>query len=220
MGWNDIKAGKNNNSTSDKKEVKWANLSAGTHQFRILDDEPYSRWTHWVQSANAGKGATIECIGRECPICIARKTDDGKKRFSCRKQHALNAIQRKLGNDGKPIPGDVGEVVIIDKGNGLFEALDNIMDEVGDLRGYDIKIRVSGSGKDTSYTPIPLAAKPLTEAEKTLERYDFATIFSSFTPEQISALMNGATYKDILGTNDDNNNDSDTTNLNVDFTQK
>lgn len=220
MGWNEIKNQKSGDS-GDKKDIKWANLQQGTHQFRILDEEPYSRWTHWIQSANSGKGSTVECIGKDCPVCEAIKAAKAQKltpKFNSRKQHAVNALQRKTGSDGKPVPGDIGELVIIDKGNALFESLAGIYEEVGDLRGYDIKIRVTGAGKDTSYTPIPLAPKALTADEQAIEKYDFDKTFTKLNRDQVIMLMNGGSYKDIFDTDTETADDGEPP-FNVDFTK-
>jgi hypothetical protein len=188
MGWNDVKS---NKSSDSKSEIKYLSLKEGTTQIRILDDEPFSRYTHWLPKANEGKGTTVNCIGRDtCPVCSEIAKDRAAKataRFNSRKLHAMNVINR-----------ETGEVNILDKGNSLFEQLVGLYEEIGDLRNYDIKIRVSGTGKDTSYVVIPMAQKPLTADEKTLTKYDFSDMYKNLTPDQITTLMNGGSYKDIF----------------------
>lgn len=211
MGWNDII---NDSKGGDKKETKYIPLkanpdgSAVTYQMRVLDAEPYSRWTHWVQSANGGKGTSMDCIGKGCPACAKIKVEGKSRQLSSRKQHALNVINRASG-----------EVEVLDKGNSCFESLVGILEEVGDLRNYDIKIRVAGEGTDTVYTPIPMPAKPLTDAEKALVKYDFAELYPKLTPEQMTEMINGATWKDVLGNAAPDAVVGDDDKLDVDFTK-
>jgi hypothetical protein len=202
MGWNDLL--NKDSKGSGSSELKYASLAQGTHQLRCLDEEPYSRYTHWVQAANSGNGMTINCIGRDCPICQQIKADKAQKKtpkYTSRKMHACNFIDRATG-----------DVVIVDKGNRLYEALAGLMAEVGDLRDYDVKIRVTGTGTDTSYTPIPMPPAPLTAEEQALEKYDFSKLYVNLTAEQVLKLMTGASYKELLGTDESND-------LEVDFTK-
>lgn len=212
MGWNDV----GSSSTSDKQEIKYMGLLEGTHQIRCLDAEPVSRWTHWIPQANAGKGYTVNCAGKDCPVCAEIKAAKAKKapaKMNSRKLHLMNVIDRASG-----------EVKLIDKGNGLFEALYGIYEELkadnGDLTNYDLKIRVSGSGKDTVYTPIPMPVKPLTKDEKALEKYDREKLSESLTVEQITALMGGATFKEVFGSEDDDSDATGDEKPNVDFTKE
>ena len=189
MAWNEVA----NTKSESQSEVEFKTLSEGTHAVRILDDEPLTRWTHWLPSANAGKGCSVTCIGKNCPVCELikqAKKDKVKTSLSSRKTHAINVLDRE---DGK--------VKLIDKGNGLFDALigvrEMLMDDVGDITNYDVKIKVTGTGMDTSYVAIPMTAKPLTAEEKALELYNKEEIFKIFTAEQIVKLMAGATFADI-----------------------
>ncbi|MDD3414858.1 MAG: hypothetical protein PHY47_12760 [Lachnospiraceae bacterium] len=208
MGWDDVKGSAQSEQSQDK--VKYANISEGTSQGRVLDAEPYSRWVHWVQRANNGKGASITCIGsKTCPCCIENSKVDKKNRpYPPRKMHSVNWLNRATG-----------EVEILEKGNGLFIPLQEILQEIGDLRNYDVKIRASGSGKDTTYVPIPMPQKQLTEAEKSLKKYDFSEHYKNPTPEQVMILINGGTYKDAFGSNDVKEEDSNSDDEQVDFTK-
>lgn len=121
MGWNDVATTEKN----DAKKVKWAELKEGTlYQMRALDEAPYSRYTHWIPQANNGKGTTIDCIGRDCPVCAdrnAKKASGATQKYGARKQHAMNVINKATG-----------EVELLDKGKRCFEALAGIRDMVGD----------------------------------------------------------------------------------------
>jgi hypothetical protein len=198
MGWEDIAT----KERTETKKTKYMELKDGnTYQIRTLDEAPYSRYTHWVPQANNGKGTTIDCIGRDCPICEdikARKASGLPQRYNVRKLHAMNILDRATN-----------EVVILDKGKRCYEALAGIREMVGDLRGYDIKIRVQGTGTETNYVPVPMPGKPLTEAEKALELYDFNTIYQKLTREQVLMLMDGKSFADIFGDGDNNDESSE-----------
>jgi hypothetical protein len=215
MGWNDINTPKTDNNQDDKLKVKYNKLVTGkTHTIRVLDNEPFSRYTHWIQAANDGKGLTVDCPGAGCPVCAdikAKKKAGQTQKYSSRKLHAINVINR-----------DTGEVEIMDKGKALFELLAGLLAEVGDLRNFDIKIKVTGEGSDTTYIPIPLAMKPLTEAEKALQKYDLNNISIKVTNEQLQMLMNGAPMKDVFGSNEQNEEPQQDSEEkpNIDFTKQ
>jgi len=211
MGWNDVTS-KSKDKDNTNKKTKYNKLTTGkTHTIRILDAEPFSRYSHWIQAANNGRGVSVDCPGAGCPICAdikEKKKTGGKQVYSSRKLHAINILNR-----------ETGEVEIIDKGKGLFEALEGLLVEVGDLRKYDVKIRVIGEGNEISYTPIALPPKPLTEAEKALTKYDLKNITLKPTPEQLQMLMNGAALTDVFGNNNAENTDNESQDKpSVDFT--
>lgn len=197
MGWNEI----GGSSGSDKKETNFVKLTEGTHTIRLVDDAPKSRWSHWLTQANAGKGLTVTCIGKGCPVCTEiredKKNNVKKPRYTSRKMHSINVLNRTLG-----------EVQILDKGNGLFEQILGVKEEMeednGAITNYDLKIRVNGSGKDVKYVVLPGTPKVLTEAEQALikEKYDLAEIFPVLETEQITALMNGATFDEVFENED------------------
>jgi hypothetical protein len=206
MAWKDVKS--ENSQQNDAQKVKFTAFEEGTIKGRILDDQPYTRWVHWIPKANGGKGGSVTCIGKECPCCIENAKHDKKsKPYTSRKLHSINFLNR-----------DTGEVEILERGNALFEPLSGFLDEIGDLRNYDIKIRISGKGKDMSYVPIPMPPKPLTEAEKNLEKYDLKEFYKPPTPEQIIMLMNGASYREAFGTGEDSEQGEDEQ-IDVDFTK-
>lgn len=214
MAWTDV----GQKSSSGKSEVIFAKLKAGTTQIRILDEQPFSRWTHWLPAANAGKGVSITCIGKDCPVCAIIKEDKANKakkpRFTSRKMHAINVLNRTDS-----------EVQILDKGNGLFEQIVGIIEEMqdtnGDICNYDVKIRVSGADKDTTYVVIPCVPTVLTKEEAALKKYELEKIFPIFTAEQVTQLMNGATFDSILNPSSDNdiNSVDDIDDIDVDFTE-
>ena len=210
MGWNDVKP--TNNNTNGERKLNYLKLNQGTNQIRILDDEPVSTWQHWIPQANYGKGISVVCPGKDCPICKERKktaeamkTDKSiTQKYNVSRQHMINVIDRATG-----------EVAILQKGNTIFENLVVFLEEIGDLREYDVRIIRKGTGRQTTYTVIPVQpSTPLTEKEKNLEKFDLEKLAKPLEIDQILQLMEGKSYDDIFNNNDDSSDDEP----DVDFT--
>jgi hypothetical protein len=189
MSWNEIVSKENKEQSGEKME--YLKLENGVTQIRIVDEEPVSRWRHWIPQTNSGKGTSVNCIGKGCPVCAemaAAKKTGTKQKYSSTKSHAINVISRA---DGK--------IKVLDKGNKIFSQLATYMQQMGDLRGYDIKIVTTNAGNtDATYTIMPVfPPTPLTDAEKALPTYDLLGIMKPLTAEQILQLMNGKSMADI-----------------------
>lgn len=205
MSWNEVGTEQN----GDKKEVSYLKFPEGSTTLRVLDEAPYSRWSHWLPApANGGKGVGIDCIGRECPICSKISMEKAKgiarenMKFSTKKLHSINVLVRKA--DG------TSEINVLEQGNGLFGNLKDVMVMMGsagmqpDLRNIDIMVNRTGTGfNNTKYSVMPLMHKnqPLTEQEKALEKYNLLELKPRLTPEQIADVMNGATLDSIAKEN-------------------
>lgn len=203
MGWNDVVQG--SSGGSDKK-VNFLTLKKGNYLLRALDSEPTSRWTHWIPPNGNHKGATVSCLGKDCPVCALvkeMKAKGTKTAYNTSNKHAMNFINRKTG-----------EVVVIDKGFTFWDALGNIMSVAGDLTDYDFTLVVGGTDDKPSYTPIPSPKIPLSEADKALEKYDLSDITKPHPIDKILGLMQGKSWEDMRNENADTN-----TNLVVDFTK-
>ena len=196
MAWNDVKS---SGGDQDRKDIEYFPKGEGTYQGRFLDGEPFSRWTHWIPAANDGKGASVTCIGKDnCPICKLVASQKAKKQdptYTSRKMHAMNFLMR-----GKT--HDEDKIVVYDKGNVPFGLLAGLNEDVGDLTTYDVKIRVTGKDKNQTHMPIPQQPSKLTDAEKALEKYNFAEMYKELTPDQILTLMAGGSYKEIFKKDD------------------
>lgn len=193
MSWNEI--GFNNTGDSGEKKTEYLKLE-GTVKVRILDDEPRTYWTHWVPQMNGGKGGSINCIGKGCPICAMMaqdKKENKPKRYSSSKKHIINVIDRATGT-----------VKLLNAGETVFEGLKQIMMQMGDLKSYDVSITRAGTGKQTKYSVLPtFPPKPLTDEEKQLEKYDLDTVNKPLTGEQIEMLLEGKSYKEIFAKPED-----------------
>jgi hypothetical protein len=84
----------------------------------------------------------------------------------------------------------------------VFEGLLTIMQQMGDLKNYDVTITQTGEGfGNINYTILPtFPPVALTPEEASLPRYDISDISKALTVEQIEKLMAGATMEQILGT--------------------
>lgn len=211
MSWETI----GNNAKDKKSEIPYVKFPQGQTLIRILDDAPYSRWTHWLPKANGGKGLSVDCIGKECPVCKARReSEENKNLFSVRQAHSINVLVKKLGSETK------NEVMILEGGNGLFSDIKSIMSLLEmqglpkDLTMTDIVVIRTGEKLSTKYSVMPVQPfAPLTDEQKALEKYDTAKLKPMFTKEQIEKLMNGATIEEVTEEKKDDNVD-------VDFTQQ
>lgn len=221
MSWSDVKptSGDNNSSSGGINYIK---LENGTTQLRIVGDQPYSRWTHWIPQANENRGLSVDCIGKECPVCKQIADDKKNKRkskYGSRKVHSICAIVRKPNADP--------EMGLLEQGNKIFNGLLVLLEQMGDLRNYDVKIVKTGTDfSSIDYSVLPtFPPVPMTDAEKALPLYTVDQIKKSFTKEQIEMLMNGAKLDEVVGTNanevpENPIEDTTTEAPGVDFTQR
>lgn len=197
MSWNDVVSG--NGGSSDKKETKYTKLPVGATQLRCLDDAPKGRYTHWIPQANGGRGLSVNCSGKDCPICEIRKGEKEAAKaagqsmpsysYNMRKAFAMNVLNR-----------GTNEVEILEKGKTVFEQLKTLQDEIGPVTNYDVKLVRRGTEfNDVSYSALPMAVAPLSATELALEKFDIDKICEPWTAEQIRQAMNGATIADIFG---------------------
>ncbi len=214
MAWNDV--GQSEGSGGSGNKVNYAKLKTGVNTGRILDDHPESRWTHWIPQANGGRGLSVDCLGTStCPVCAAMaedKTANRKARYTSRKQHAINWLNR-----------ETGEVEILEQGQKVFGGLKILLEQMGDLRNYDVKIvRTGETFNNIDYNVLPVfPPTPLTDAEKGMEKYEADVLKKSFTAEQIEQFLAGATMDDVFGEGDAANGagaSTDSNGLTVDFT--
>lgn len=192
--WNTILKNANNNG-GDKNEVKYTSFPEGTTTIRVIEAEPYSRFTHWIPQANSGKGLSIDCIGNGCPVCeainIARRNKSKERLYSKTSTHAINIINRTTGQHE-----------LLDKGNGIFGTLATINSQMGDLRNFDINITKTGKKLgDIKYTILPsFSSAPLTSEEEAMKEEELFNIRDRelLTKEQIIALMSGKSLQEVL----------------------
>lgn len=178
--WEDVKG-----NSSDEGKLGFFKLEAGSSAIvRIVDDEPLSRWTHWIQSA----GRSVVCIGEKngCPCCTANREakDAGVKvkPYGNSKKHTIHVINKSAK-----------KLELLEQGNEFFETLLGYREAMGDLQNFDLKITRTGLKKNTKYTIIPLPATPLNEEEtKLLEgKLNLKEDLKAPTVEQVMEIING-----------------------------
>ena len=189
-GW-DFEANTNN-------KVEFTKFPVGITKIRVIDEEPYVRWTHWLTQHKR----SINCPGRGCPICEIRKNQKANKEpysYGMSRNFALNVINRETGN-----------VEIMEQGIGFFQDLRDVMQDLKDM-GHnlieaDIKVRRRGTGKDdTSYRLDIDEIYTLTDEDKKLveEKIDLEKYFKPHTNEQITRVLNGESWEDVMYNNEE-----------------
>lgn len=185
MSWDDVTA-----SGGEKKEkTPYTAFGAGNTVIRVLDEEPFSFWSHWLQKQQT----SVTCPGKDCPICgvIAQmKANKETPIYTSSKRHAIrvwNYVTNQM------------EVMI--QGKNFFQQLLTLHKEVGDITGYDIKVVRKGTGTDTTYTLLPSAPKPF-EITEGVSDVDLTDLLKAPTKEEIIQLMEGKTWTEINGQED------------------
>lgn len=187
MGWNDIQK-----DTQSNQEVSFLKIEDKQQVVvRVLSEEPFSRWTHWINSAKR----SFTCLGKGCPVCeIIRndKANGATARYSSQKKHSL-----LIWNYGTK------QIEILEQGNDFFSDLLTFVQDpdLGDLRGYDLKITRKGVKKDTSYTVIPGIKKPICEEALTAfneAQIDLEKYYSAPSHEQMLGVLEGKPLDEVF----------------------
>lgn len=189
MSWADIE------NTEKKEKIPYTKFVEGQTMIRVLDEEPYSFWQHWLPAQNTA----VTCPGKDCPICsqIAQaKANKIQPKYNNSRRHALR-IWNYTTN----------QMEIMIQGKGFMSQLLMLNREVGDLRDYDVKVIRKGSGKDTTYMIMPTAPVDFSTEGKNIEEVDMEETFKAPEREVILMLMQGMSWADINGT-DENEEES------------
>lgn len=186
MSWDEI-----NNNASEK--TNFTTFGEGSTIIRVVQDEPFSRWSHWMPRAKR----SITCPGKGCPICNLIKSAKANKetpQYSSSKRHSINVINR-----------NTERLEIMEQGKGFFQSLLDLNKEVGKVSDYDIKVIRKGLDmNNTTYTLIPLPAKPLSPEDEAMKSgiIDLKEYMKAPTNEQIIQLINGADPKEVFKQNE------------------
>ena len=181
---------KSENLREGKGETNYVKFVEGNNQMRILDKEPKAVWVHWLANANNGKGLSVVCLGKDCPMCQKYRYDKANKiqtRDRLSRQFVINVYNR-----------NTERVELLQKGKSIFETLATFHKQMGDITGYDINIVKAGKGLDTNYTPVPvMQSQPIPEG---LELYDLDEVTQTFDPLVVELLISGMTIEDAKKT--------------------
>ena len=184
MSWNDVEA-----KSGSKKEdqIPFTKFEEGNTIIRVLDDEPYSFWNHWMTKHNRG----VRCLGKGCPICSVianQKANKETPTYSSTQRHAIriwNYTTKQM------------EIMI--QGKQFMEQLLNLHREVGDIKTYDIKITRKGKDTTTTYMALPTQPKDF-EHTAELKDVNFDEVFVPIEKDKILLLMEGKTFQEVFGT--------------------
>ena len=180
----------NENSREGKGETSYVKFQDGNNQMRILDAEPKAVWVHWLSQANNGKGLSVVCLGKNCPMCEKLRYDKANNvqtRDRIQRQFVINVYNRATQR-----------VELLQKGKTIFETLATFHKSMGDITGYDINIVKTGRGLDTRYTVIPvMQSEPVPQG---LELYNLDEVTKVFERPMVDLLMSGMSIEDAQKT--------------------
>ena len=188
MGWDfDSKDG------SSGTKVEFTKFPVGITKIRVIDEEPYVRWVHWLPQWKR----SVNCPGKGCAICEVRaqqKLNSQPYTYQVGKRLAMGIINR-----------ETGKVEVMEQGTGFYQDLRDIM---MDLRGegkklidVDLKVRRRGTGKDDTTYRIDLDVEsPLnnTDVELIKGKVDLAEYLKPHTFDQILRLVQGESWDDVM----------------------
>lgn len=168
-------------------KTEFTKLKNGITELRFLDGEPFVRWAHWLASAKRN----VSCIGAGCPVCEAIKTaksTGAKVPYNSNRKFAMHVYN--VTN---------GQIEILEQGKNFFTQLHALHEEVGDIRGYNIKVKTQNAGStDVIYTLLPGAPTEMPEEAKNAELKPFDEVFKKPTREQVIALMSGVSPEQVF----------------------
>lgn len=186
MGWNDVTA-----EGSKTEKIGYTKFEGGGTLIRVLDNEPYSFWSHWLDAQKT----SVTCMGKDCPMCAVNaqlRANKEQQKYANSQRHAI-----RVYNYGTK------EMEIMIQGKTFFSNLLTLHKEVGDITSYDIKVVRKGTGTDTTYQLLPQAPKEVEFDEGVIKDVDFAEQFKTPTRLEMIALMEGKTWNEINELDDD-----------------
>ena len=187
--WTDVERTSN---TSKEGKVPYTKFEAGATTIRILDNEPYSFWNHWLPTQNT----SVVCMGKGCPICAVIAEEKANKvvnkKYSSTQRHAIRIWNYKTK-----------QMEVMIQGRTFFSNLLMLHREIGDITTYDIKVVKNGEGKETTYSLLPSQPSYFTITEG-IEEVNYEEMLKAPTTEEIIQLMEGKTWSEINGNNEEN----------------
>lgn len=200
MAWTDIE----NNNNGNSVEIEYTKVKPGeVIKIRILDREPFSRWTHWLPKQQR----TITCAGKDCPICAVMKAQKENKEeatYSSSRRHILHVWNYTTNR-----------LEFFEQGNTVFIQLASFHKMLGDITTCDFKVMRTGEKKDTKYTFLPEGVTPTAETilkEYQEKKVDFVERHKAPEVDDVKKLMAGATFDEVYGSNETTPNESHSSN--------
>lgn len=219
MGWTDVSS----SSQETKDRLEYLTFPEGTTIIRIVDDEPHSRWAHWLQSIK--RHITCPGTNKNCPVCevIAQaKANKEKPKYTSRKLHTIHVINR-----------NTGQLMLLEQGKTFFETLlaikeDIEKDEHGKPTGktindFDLKVIRKGTERDnTTYTILPGKEYKLSAEDQALleNKMDLDKYLAPLDNDKIMQILQGKSLAEIFASETtDTKPASDEEDEDVDFTK-
>lgn len=194
-GWDEVL--KDGNSGGGNR-TEFTKLQNGITELRFLDAEPFVRWAHWLAVAKRN----ISCIGMDCPVCDAMKSArqaGTKAPYNSNRKFAMHVYNVTTG-----------KVEILEQGKTFFTQLHALHEEMGDIRGYNIKVKTQNAGStDVVFTLMPCAPSELADDIKELckDLKPFEEIFKKPTKEQVIELMSGKSPEEVFSNKSSENDE-------------
>lgn len=186
MSWEDVER----TNKGVKNKIPYTKFSEGNTMIRVLDDEPYSFWSHWMPKHGTG----VTCLGKGCPICsviASQKANKETPTYSSSQRHAM-----RIWNYSTK------QMEIMIQGKQFFEQLLNLHREVGDIREYDIKVTRRGTDTSTTYMLLPTQPKEFV-GDESIKEIDFSEQFKPIDRDKLLLLMEGKTFEEVFGTTEE-----------------
>lgn len=196
MGWNF-----DSNDNSSSKKADFTKFPEGITRVRVVGLEPHVRWVHWINSLRK----SVNCPSVKCAICDVRKRQkqNGEtETYGMSRRLAIWVLNR-----------ETNKLEILEQGVTFFEELRDIMEELSDdgksLIDVDIKVKRKGNDKSTSYRITVDEEYPLSEADIKLteDMFELGEYFRPTTYEQTLAVVNGASWDEIINMNNEEKQD-------------
>ena len=188
----------------NSKKQEFTKFPEGVTKIRIIDIEPVERWTHWM----ARDKRSINCPGKGCPICNIRKQEKANKlpyTYPMARRFALQVLNR-----------NTNKLEIMEQGITFFQDLRDVMELLAkdkkSLIDVDLQVRRRGSGKDGTSYRIDVAEEYILTAEDTKmmeEKIDLKEYFTPHTPEQITRVVAGEKFDEVMYGDDKDDTDTE-----------
>lgn len=181
MGWNDVLGNENG-----REKIAYSKFERGSTIIRILDNEPYSFWSHWMPQQKT----SVTCLGKGCPVCninAQMKSNGQKPTYGNSHRHAMRIWNYKTN-----------QMEIMIQGKKFFTDLLNLHKEVGEITTYDIKVIRNGEGTETSYMLVPQAVSDFKVTDDmNITDVDLSEMLHAPTYDEMVQLINGKTWEEI-----------------------
>jgi len=130
---------------------RFVKLESGkTTRFRILDEEPYTTYTHKIVQPDANGVEVFRSIPATTKLDEDYIQQVNGKRYPAVPQFNIRVFEFAKDDKGKDTTE--GEIKILQQGVSVFKALRSLYEEHGSLSQFDITIKVTGEKRDTEYT--------------------------------------------------------------------